>query len=458
MLDEQRKLTFWENVCVYPTVSFVRIVDWRLGCLKYSFVGVICLYILLYSFLYKGNYTRSEAPVGAVRFSLQHHTPSGCDPLDTGCELTLREHANIPYCDGNKEKRPFKKFQCINIDLIEASTSFENSVLVATRITEILQKRVCPREPKANTTTKCKAIWKEMKPESKFFVADIEHATMMIDHSVTAPTIGISGTARGSPQGYLHVPQNDELCKTTPSEHQDSFESAITGPLGDMVRGAPCMILPNSTASSESDKEKGFDVFTIGTLLAAAGGNLDDMGYRGDHSNRYLGMVLFLEIRYFNFYPWSGILPHGAIEYQYSAHILKGTGAKVMWQQYVEQNMLERVVQKRHGVLVVVEQVGDLHAVDFSVILVTLTTSLALLAVAGAVVDFLAIYIAPRRQVYRKYKYKDTPVFTHLGGVGSGRSDGDSSAEDAPQETAPFLKHRDPRKKNWSGILVASKP
>ena len=42
----------------------------------------------------------------------------------------------------------------------------------------------------------------------------------------------------------------------------------------------------------------------------------------------------------------------------------------------------------------------------------TLTASLTLLAISNTVVDSLAIYVLPQKDLYKKFKYKITPDFS----------------------------------------------
>ena len=56
----------------YNTPIYARVHSKKLGLLRWTFSGLILAYIVFYSMLYKGGYLKEEAPIGTVRFSVQH--------------------------------------------------------------------------------------------------------------------------------------------------------------------------------------------------------------------------------------------------------------------------------------------------------------------------------------------------------------------------------------------------
>ena len=92
----------------------------------------------------------------------------------------------------------------------------------------------------------------------------------------------------------------------------------------------------------------------------------------------------------------------------YRPSFISGTKAKVqeqLWTKYPEQ----RVTLDRHSLKVVIIQTGMLGRFDLLTLLVTLTTSLGLLAVSTTIVDLLAIRVLPMRAAYRSAKYLVSP-------------------------------------------------
>merc|ERR1712050_557598 len=58
-----------------------------------------------------------------------------------------------------------------------------------------------------------------------------------------------------------------------------------------------------------------------------------------------------------------------------------------------------------HGILFSVKGMGKLAAFNFQQLLVTLTTSLALLAISATIVRYLALYALKQRAYYQEYLY-----------------------------------------------------
>ena len=59
-------------------------------------------------------------------------------------------------------------------------------------------------------------------------------------------------------------------------------------------------------------------------------------------------------------------------------------------------------------------QTGSLAVFDFQALLLVLTTSLALLAIATTIVDNLAVNVLPLKKLYAASKYDETEDFTTM--------------------------------------------
>jgi hypothetical protein len=79
----------------------------------------------------------------------------------------------------------------------------------------------------------------------------------------------------------------------------------------------------------------------------------------------------------------------------------------------------QRTVFNRHGVRIFVIQNGRLGAVDATAMLLQLTTSLTLFAMANFMVDMLMLYVLPLKKVYSSYKYQDTEDMSSRASVSS---------------------------------------
>ena len=102
---------------------------------------------------------------------------------------------------------------------------------------------------------------------------------------------------------------------------------------------------------------------------------------------------------------WLGIFSGNRIDYTYHVSLVDGTKSKVQQELFFEYPE-KRISRDRHGVQVVVLQTGELGTFNFSIALINLTTSLALLAMSTTIVDLLAIRVMPRKAEYRSTKYE----------------------------------------------------
>jgi hypothetical protein len=213
-----------------------------------------------------------------------------------------------------------------------------------------------------------------------YFVPQIEEFTLLLDHAVRTNN-GVS--AAGSEMfGQLKYCNGSE-------------------------------VVPNFTPN-------GLGYYTVKDLLAGAtigsadptpstcGLNLDDPSVvAGSYSSaRYDGIVLQIQLDYSNSKPWSGILPNGKVDYVLTTSIVNNTKSKIeeeIWYDYPN----NRITRNRHGIKIIVIQSGSLGSFSTSALLTTVTSSLALLAVATTGVDFLAMYVLARKGIYKQAKYEN---------------------------------------------------
>ncbi|CAE8614979.1 unnamed protein product [Polarella glacialis] len=216
---------------------------------------------------------------------------------------------------------------------------------------------------------------------------------MLVDHSVNQRELGISRTAREM-TGWLLVNGSNsiqqQLCKET--------LSAMSQPVfGRTTDEAPCYIRPNLT-------HEGMDFFSVRAVLMAMGVSLDSGSYNG-RSVRYEGLTATLAIQYFNTWPWHGVLKKSSgsddVSYVYSLIPQAENPYKVttiIWLAYPTR----RVRQNAHGLYLAVVPTESLAAFDLQTLLLTLTTSLTLLAMGSVVVKYLAMYVLQQREYYKE--------------------------------------------------------
>ena len=68
----------------------------------------------------------------------------------------------------------------------------------------------------------------------------------------------------------------------------------------------------------------------------------------------------------------------------------------------------------KHGIKIDLVQSGDLGAFSFAQLLISLTTSLTLLAMATVITDYIALYFLPDKEKYDEAKYEWTEDFSDM--------------------------------------------
>jgi hypothetical protein len=205
---------------------------------------------------------------------------------------------------------------------------------------------------------------------ASYFIADIEHFTLLIDHTVYAPTVGIQENAKSLP-GSMKFSNGSTM--------------HLNGPI-DFIgqKGEP-------------------DIVQLSTLLLAAGINsLDDESLVNASSTmRNDGIVLMIFIEYSN----TNTYNLNDLSYSYEPYIITNTKFKSV-EPLLGDN--SRQIINRHGIRMIFIQDGLLGKFDVQVMLLTFVTGLGLLTVSTVIVDVIALYLLPQKKVYNEYKFKVT--------------------------------------------------
>eukprot|EP00434_Breviolum_minutum_P033180 symbB.v1.2.029359.t1/scaffold3205.1/size61222/1 len=190
----------------------------------------------------------------------------------------------------------------------------------------------------------------------------------------------------------------DGLCQST--------SNAVTAPEGGInADRSPCYIPPNLAA--------GLDYFSIGTLLQATGVTLEGESYPGSgHSARYEGLTINLLIDYSNSKDWHGLQEN--ISYLYKPSVVPQSTFKTTVLSPLSLSGSKRLKKDVHGVLFEVRPSGQLAVFDFTQLLLQLTTSLTLLALATVGVNILAQYVLRYRHYYSEALYDRTADFDNI--------------------------------------------
>ncbi|KJE88998.1 hypothetical protein, variant [Capsaspora owczarzaki ATCC 30864] len=356
----------------YKTQRIVRINDRRLGLIYYAFMLAILGYVIGYTIIYNKRYLLlDDSPTGSVRMSLAKPT---------------KVNSNQPYCLQNQPTvNDYTNYMCNYYDdlLVVYPRTEQTALLAASRITIQNNTLNCDfaADPNCDFTPETPTI---------VYVGDIEHFTLMIDHTTYSTNLDIQANAQ-SLEGKLLDLHGNTMKLTGPN---------VVGQIGQL------------------------DIFELQTLLLAAGiATLDqDSGALNTKTNnsslRYTGLVLLVLIEYDNVHSFDT----SDIRYTISVRSVKNTQFKSV---ETRTSTTDQSLQTwdRHGIRILIQQKGQMGKFDFQTLLINVVSGFGLLAVATLVVDVLAVSVMPEREIYSKYKYDDTLDFSDI-------RDGITKAED----------------------------
>jgi len=398
-----------DDLLSYSTVKEVVIQDKRLGFMKYTLMIGIAIFILLYQILYMNHYLLTQEPTGTIRFSLRGPTANAsCDVLKTNCDNDYRMFDELPYCQQNPactDKKIGCPYNCTYLDAVGLSDQQERTLLIASRLEQMNQtKTPCGLNPPPNK--QCKRVWDNSQAApTSFYIADIESYTLMIDHAfTTTEDFGLTKTARVM-QGFLES-QNKTQCDMDPHPRK-TFDYNVPWVRG--VDDVPCLL--NSTNRTADGSELFYN--SISKLLSAGNIELDKAGDLPQmKTHRKEGLLLMVEVEYKNSRPWWGVYPN----YQDVSYVLRikpvdESTYKETEVTYKATEDMNRVVLTRYGIRMTALLIGSLGKFDMTTLLLQLTSSLGLIAVATLIVDYAAIYALKDRKRYKKAKYEKTEAF-----------------------------------------------
>jgi len=160
----------------------------------------------------------------------------------------------------------------------------------------------------------------------------------------------------------------------------------------------------------------GGDVLSMRTLYAMAGLNLDDWRYdessKANKTTRQRGSVLVVNIHYNNLKPWTLFRPLDPPEYTIS--VTRRPVEKYKAMRAIEGKGKTREIKVAYGTLVIVQSSGTIGVFRMIHMLIVVSTSLGLMAVASVLTDLLAMYLLPMREEYGKAKYQETADFHEM--------------------------------------------
>jgi len=421
-----RSSGYWDELLAYDTIRFVRIKNACVGGMHYFFLAVIVAYLAGYVFIYQKKYLDINAPIANARFS----TMGPCQPK-TSADLCKKASKATPIAAvGESCMRNFQCNQhnycaapytqtkansgvggtapCVFWDhnAVTFPPSEKNALTIATRVSIYNQKlqypngTACGVSKPASENWDCQWMPSVVSGKSyDAYVADILNFTISMASDVAASSLPISKS-----------------------------NNQMKGNLVKCKPGAKCLYDAPDDFTQVAAFNNGNAVFTVGELVdaivpadhkgvAGPGLNLDAKSdacpakcleySTGKHlasTNRWMGLAVLLDIQYDN----TGLLIKESsfddVRYRIRAYTIPESVFRVEVP-YYQQN--GRVIHHLHGIRIVTQAKGHLGQFSANTVLIQLTTSLALLALATTVVDILLLHFMKNKAYYQAIKYQD---------------------------------------------------
>jgi len=388
-----------EDWFAYEAPRLVRVRDARLGALFYTSCVAISVYIYT-QLMDHLHYLEFREPHGVVRFSLRQPTEGDCDPqVSPDCRDAYPPTLELPYCckpndtiTANGSCRAFgdswDRYACAYFDGTLSMEIFQDSILLRTA-TKI---QLWDRNPECEVgATSCSKLYIPRPEPKKMYTAAIESFTLLIDHSLTVTSMGIS-MASSEMQGFLYV-------AASPHERQRMLQDgmcrndakAVTDPpSGRLTNSAPCYIPSRRPGEA-------LDVFRIGHLLNAMGLALDDPSPpEFKASLRYKGFSVLVTVWYYNSWPWRGLYHKIAYVYMLEPQLHP--------YKYLRYKLGDTFKSRRDdeikGIRITGVHGGKLGCFSLQKLLITLGTSATLLAGAMFIIKYVAFYVLAQQNYY----------------------------------------------------------
>lgn len=236
-------------------------------------------------------------------------------------------------------------------------------------------------------------------PTSYYFVPDLEFFTLYIDHTMSVVEFNLNRTA-SQMSGTLVDLEGNKLDPCAPYAR----------------KGWVCPPQrPNAPGVAVGDVAT-LDIVPLATILEAAGiMDMDQVaGTTPDLVNqtmRNAGIILVMSLTYDNYHSFH----EDDITYKYSVNQIPNAeykGEQVFPGAGIDD--YTRTIFDRHGLRIVVRQSGTVGHWDIPTLLVSLVTSLGLLAVAASVVNFLAFGVFPMKYIYNQYRVVTSVDFSDV--------------------------------------------
>jgi len=372
-----------DDLFSYNTPKIVRVRDRRLGIPYY--VAMLCIFgYILYTIIADQRYLKTEEPGGgSIRTTLE--VPKDIDNNREDNEPATMGSKTIQwlYWNPNQIVYPAGQDGCLFITtrVTERNIVYKDS----DAINDSECNPLLPTKRKCRTTTSSKA--------NIYYIADVEDMTIMVEHTIRGNLLPITEVNKKLYGELLDHTDKKVMWRFYPKNYEY-----------DMITTGNYTIRPDDIPG---------DVFSVGTLLDAAGFALEDIN-NNDEPYRYSGCVIVVIIEYNN--------RQEAIEYKYKPSLIEKAEMKILELvtdvDYVSSKLFNKVdadnsinesvgwvEYNRHGIEIKFVQLGNIGKFDFMALCMNLVASIAMLSVASTIVESLMLYVLPEKGDYRNLKY-----------------------------------------------------
>jgi len=457
----------WDNIFKLTAPKYVYIRDWKLGVLKFSFMGAIFFLVVIKNILIKNLHLVPHIAQGFGKIDMQHPVDN-CIDTDKDCLARFNNIATLKYCsqysgrrldeesadaeeDGKESDLNVgdylsKARLCRYVDnhRLEWSKSIPSENFIPTRYTQVTQK-INPDcyNPEIHTSAdleskkayRCPTPW-ETQETKDFYIADIESFILKLSHSFSAPVVGLAGTS---------------------TDYQGLFAACSTNHPKSIMTACKRVKVPNTSGSiaaedaaglesaekigmpTLSGSEDGMDQISLGDLMRAApvaqehditGSVLDaklpkDFGHPG-HSLREKGGMMLIDVDYSNIgtmRPGFPGLPESfavkPITYLYRPYFVPSTENSQFQLVQSSDHADTRVIDVWYGITLKMQFNGQLVVFSWSGVITALTSGLVLLTMATTLVTYLAMYVLPLKEKYCQLIYQMSEDFSNYGALRS---------------------------------------
>jgi len=442
-----------DELLAYNTVRYVSIEDRNLGCLYYFLCFLVFCWVVGFQIVWGNEHYQLWDVKGEARMTIQQPTKNGCNPRKNDCMNDIVPPGSLPYCKeytGARDKALPHQSECTYADMVDLTPHGMQdpaSIFVPTRIDQLVQQQTC-----TNPHEKCPQLWRTDEHHKNRFVTNIEDYTVMItsnylrkgnrghsfqhkgfyypcedEHGNTVKTVGCPPSRLKSipiecinrkncnRPGQDPPPSNADGLLQLSDDQEFQFQSGLRGT--QISRGqdgkGQLQVHHNHEADGLKKKKEAYaieqgDVFTLRRLLELAGLDLDKT-VNGSDPVRISGTALIIHIEYNNMRPWA-MLSSKNPDIGFHYRVVHQRLDEMKSESYAARQQLDpktRVIENRHGILIMAQVTGTFGVFNPVYLLLMLTTSLALLTSAHAVVDALAIYMPSKYQdEYVKAKFR----------------------------------------------------